>query len=234
MERSSLFVNEGTAYPIPAYPSPSKKEALSGETVYELTKRIFDIVCSAVALVILSPLFLVVGLLIKAEDGGPVIHTRICLGKDSRKYKMYKFRSMKLGADHLEKWFSPEQMEQYKREVKVLNDPRITKCGAVLRKLSIDELPQLVCILKSDMSMVGPRPMTERESEHFGSQKEKILSVKPGLTGYWQVNGRSDCTYESGRRQQLEAYYVAHRSAWMDAKIFLKTFKVVIFGRGAR
>jgi lipopolysaccharide/colanic/teichoic acid biosynthesis glycosyltransferase len=208
-----------------------KARVLSG---YLFVKRLSDIVLALFGLAALSPLLLTVAAWIKLEDGGSVIHTRICLGKNSRSYKMYKFRSMKMDSNNFEKWLTPQQIQQYRNEYKVDHDPRITACGKLIRKLSIDELPQLVSILKGDMSFVGPRPMTEEESKLYGKYLEIILNAKPGLTGYWQVNGRSDCTYESGERQQLELFYAMRRSLKMDALILLKTVGVVLGRKGAR
>ena len=112
------------------------------------------------------------------------------------------------------------------------DDERITKIGKILRKTSLDELPQLINILKGDMSIIGPRPVVERELEKFGELKDEFLSVKPGLTGYWAVNGRSDTNYDE--RVQLEVHYVRNCSLWMDVKVFFKTIKVVLLGKGAK
>jgi lipopolysaccharide/colanic/teichoic acid biosynthesis glycosyltransferase len=202
--------------------------------LFFVVKRIADILISAVSLIVLSPLFLVVSILIKVEDGGSVIHTRYCVGKNEKLYKMYKFRTMHIDADDLEKHLSEEQLEQYKKEIKLYNDPRITKIGAKLRKYSIDELPQLLSVFESSMSIIGPRPMTVEESYHFGSNRNIILDIKPGITGYWQTNGRGRCTYESGKRQELEMYYANHRSFSMDIGILFKTVAVVINGEGAQ
>ncbi len=201
--------------------------------VYLVCKRLFDLIASGLGLLVLSPVLLVIALLIKMEDGGPVLHHRWCVGKNG-KYDMLKFRTMVPDANNFEKYFTPEQMEEYKKNIKLDDDPRITKIGKFLREKSLDELMQLVTILRGDMSIVGPRPMVEAESKHFGDQLSKVLEAKPGLTGYWQVNGRSDCTYESGKRQKLELYYVNHRSLWLDISIFFKTFVVVLNGKGAR
>lgn len=214
-------------------PGASLLERVGKEWAYLSFKRSFDIVGSALAIAVLSPLFLAVAAAIKAEDGGPVIYTRICVGKHGKTYRMYKFRSMKVSADNLEKWLTPEQIEEYRKEIKLKNDPRITKVGSLIRKTSIDELAQLFSILQGSMSFVGPRPLVREELEYFGDDIDAILSVKPGLTGYWQVNGRSDCTYESGERQKMELHYVMHRSLWMDLKILLRTVKTVCCGKGA-
>lgn len=214
-----------TSYPLPSI--------LHKEHIYEALKRIFDIIGAILALTILSPLLAGVALMIKAEDGGPAIFVRMCIGKDGRNYKMYKFRSMSVNADDLERWFTPEQIEEYNREIKLKQDPRITKVGTIIRKFSVDELPQLFCILQGTMSFVGPRPMVQQELSFFQNKIDDMLDVKPGLTGYWQTHGRSDCTYESGKRQELELFYVANRSLWMDFMIMLKTAGVVLSRKGA-
>ena len=125
-------------------------------------------------------------------------------------------------------------MEQYRTEFKIDNDPRITKIGNVLRKLSLDELPQLFNILKGDISIVGPRPIVEKETQIYGKDVEKLLSVKPGLTGYWQAYARNNATYESGERQKMEMYYVDNNSLWLDIKILFKTVISVLKKEGAQ
>lgn len=203
--------------------------------LYLFVKRMFDIVVSLCALILLSPVFLIIAWLIKTKDGGPAIHTRLCKGKDGNTYKMYKFRSMVMDADNLERWLSPEQLKTYLAECKLDNDPRITPVGRFLRKTSLDELPQLVSVLKGDMSLVGPRPVVDVEMKNYSQHELQILlESKPGITGYWQVNGRSDSTYESGKRQEMELYYVAHCSLLFDLKILFKTVLVVLRGKGAK
>lgn len=202
--------------------------------MYKFVKRLSDILLSGIALVCLSPVFLVTAIAIKLEDGGPVIYKRYCVGKGNSTYVMYKFRSMKVNADDLEEMLTSEQLEEYKKECKLVNDPRITKVGKVIRRLSIDELPQLVSILQGNMSLIGPRPIVGLETEYYGNNLDTILNVMPGLTGYWQVNGRSDATYESGRRQELELYYAQNQSVKLDIEIFFKTIVTVLGGRGAR
>lgn len=201
---------------------------------YKMIKRYFDVVLSVTALILLSPLLLVTAAAIKIEDGGPVIHKRFCIGKGNTTYIMYKFRSMKVNADNLEEMLTPEQLKEYKKECKLKDDPRITKVGKVIRRFSIDELPQLITILQGNMSLIGPRPIVELEAGYYGNDLETVLKATPGLTGYWQVNGRSDATYESGRRQELELYYVKNQSAKLDIEIFIKTIIAVLGGRGAR
>lgn len=203
-------------------------------TAYLMVKRAFDVVLSALALVVLSPVFLIVAAAIKLEDGEPVIHVRNCVGQNDTSYKMYKFRTMVVDADNYQRYLSPKQQMQLYQEQKVRDDPRITKVGYFLRKTSLDELPQLFSILKGDMSIVGPRPVIEAECRHYGSNLPVLLSVQPGLTGLWQVSGRSECTYESGERQKLELHYARNASLMMDFEILLKTVKVVLRGIGAR
>ena len=134
----------------------------------------------------------------------------------------------------IEKILTPEQLLQYRTEFKIDNDPRITKVGNFLRKSSLDELPQLINILKGDISIVGPRPIVEREIVIYGKDTAKLLSVQPGLTGYWQAYARNNATYESGERQKMEMYYVEHQSLWLDIKIIFKTFSSVLKGSGAQ
>ena len=148
---------------------------------------------------------------------------------------MYKFRSMVVDADNLKRWLTPQQLQEYITECKLENDPRITQVGRLIRKTSLDELPQLFSVLKGDMSLVGPRPIVSSERQHYkDGGVNLLLSVKPGVTGYWQVNGRSDTTYESGKRQEMELYYAANRSFALDVKILLRTVSVVLKGKGAK
>ena len=141
---------------------------------------------------------------------------------------------MRVDAGDLKKLLTPEQLEQYQREFKIDNDPRITKVGEFIRKTSLDELPQLFNILKGDISIVGPRPIVEEETKIYGKDIVKFLSVVPGLTGYWQAYARNNATYESGERQEMEMYYVDNRSLWLDIKIFFKTFSSVLKKEGAQ
>lgn len=201
--------------------------------LYLFIKRVFDLTCSIIALILLSPVFLVVAILIKREDGGPVIHRRVCVGKNGQ-YNMLKFRTMVTDADNLEKYLTSEQIIEYRKKVKLDDDPRLTRIGKTLRKFSIDELPQLINVLRNDMSIVGPRPVTEDEILFYPPHDlSELLQVKPGITGYWQTSGRSNCTYETGERQKLEMYYVRNRSIWIDLKILFKTVGVVLSRKGA-
>ncbi len=200
--------------------------------VYDFFKRLCDIILSALALIILSPAFLIISIAIKATSEGPVFFGHKRVGRGGKPIKIYKFRSMVTNAEELIKSFTPEQKAEYEKNFKLENDPRITKIGKILRKTSLDELPQLVNILKGDISIVGPRPIMEVETEIFGNYRDMLLSVKPGLTGFWAANGRSDTSYS--RRRAMEIYYIKNRSFWMDIKIIFKTVLSVFKGEGAR
>ena len=202
--------------------------------IYLIIKRMFDIILSVIGLIILSPIFLVVTICIMAEDGGNPFYGHVRIGKNGKKIRIYKFRSMKNIDVDIEKILTPEQLLQYRTEFKIDNDPRITKVGNFLRKSSLDELPQLINILKGDISIVGPRPIVEKEIKIYGKDTAKLLSVQPGLTGYWQAYARNNATYESGERQRMEMYYVEHQSLWLDIKIIFKTFGSVLKGSGAQ
>ena len=199
---------------------------------YDVVKRIIDIVLGTIGMIICLPIFIIIAILIKTDSKGPVFfkHTRV--GKNGKVLKIYKFRTMVQNAEELIKSFTPEQKKEFEENFKLENDPRVTKVGRILRKTSLDELPQIINILKGEMCIIGPRPIIESELEKYGKNKNKFLSVAPGLTGYWEANGRSDVSYEE--RMALELYYVDHRSLWLDLKIFVKTIGSVLTGRGAK
>ncbi len=201
---------------------------------YLFFKRLFDIVLSAMALLFIWPVLLVVGLLVR-RDGGPAIYAQTRVGQDGHLFSVYKFRSMKMGAERLEDFLTPEELAEYKKEYKLHHDPRITKIGNFLRKSSIDELPQLWNILRGDMSLVGPRPLLESElvGNYTAEQRQQLLSVRPGLTGYWQAMSRNESSYRTGERQQQELYYIDRVSLDMDIKILFMTVKRVFSGKGA-
>lgn len=210
-----------------------RKESFYITKIYPIIKRVFDITVSAVAIILLSPVFAVTAIAIAAESPGKIIHKRKCY-RNGKEFVIYKFRSMASDADDLEKHFTPEQLEKYRKEIKLDEDPRVTKVGKFIRKTSIDELPQLFNIIAGTMSLVGPRPIIEEEVEYYGDDQELLFSVTPGLTGYWQVNGRSNSTYESGERQKLELYYAKHRGIMLDLKILFRTVGAVTRCEGAK
>ena len=200
--------------------------------MYRIVKRILSILCSVISIIVLSPLFIIISLAVKISSKGSVffIHERI--GFQGKKFKLIKFRTMVDNAEDMIAAFTPEQKKEWEENFKLKDDPRITKIGKFLRKTSLDELPQLINILKGDMSFVGPRPIVEDELSWYGDNKEKLLSVKPGLTGWWAVNGRSDVPYPE--RCDLELYYVDHFSFGLDLKIIIKTLGAIIKKDGAR
>lgn len=213
-----------------------KKEKTNKKVLYNFTKRIIDIIGSIIGILILIPTTLIIYLARKVlkEDKGPLFYEQLRYGKNGKVFRLYKFRSMCIGADKKLKEYlenNDEAREEFEKTHKLQNDPRITKIGNFLRKSSLDELPQMINILKGDMSFVGPRPVVEKEVEEYGANKDKFLSVRPGLTGYWQVNGRSNTTYEE--RMKMELYYVDNCSLWLDIKIFFKTFITVFKKEGA-
>ena len=212
-------------------PTKSYRKRLERPETYKFVKRFFDIVLASIGMIVLSPIFLIISLAIKLESKGPIFfkHTRI--GKDGKIIKIYKFRSMVNNAEDMIKEFTPEQMKEYRENYKLKNDPRITKVGKFLRKTSLDELPQLINIIKGDLSIIGPRPVVADELKKYGTNTRKFLSVTPGLTGYWAANGRSCTSYE--QRMQMELFYIDNLSLKMDIKVFFKTIEAVIKREGA-
>lgn len=199
--------------------------------VYDFCKRVFDIVMCSFALIVLSPLFLVVAILIKKEDGGNVIYSSTRLTKNGKEFQMYKFRSMRVDADkHLDELM--DQNEMNGPVFKIAKDPRITKIGNFIRKTSIDELPQLINIIKGDMSIIGPRPPLPREVAQYTPYQMHRLDVKTGLACYHEVMGRSDNPdFDEWVEQDLR--YIRERSMLTDIKIIFMTIKVVLTGKGA-
>ena len=193
---------------------------------YKLFKRTIDIVCSLFGLLVLSPVLIIVSILIKLESDGPIIFSQDRIGYKGQKFKMYKFRSMVVNAEELKKKLA-EQNEMSGPMFKMKNDPRVTKVGKFIRKTSIDELPQLINILKGEMSLVGPRPSLPKEVKEFEPWMMERLEVKPGLTCYWQVSGRNDIDFEDWMK--LDIKYVRERSFLLDMKLIFKTF-FVLFG----
>lgn len=199
---------------------------------YSILKRLFDLFFSIFSVCILSPVFLILIIIVKLDDPkGKVFFAHKRVGKNGKEIKIYKFRSMVHNAEELIEKFTDEQKKEYYTYFKLENDPRITKVGKFLRKTSLDELPQLINIIKGDLSIVGPRPVIEKEIELYGDKKDLFLSVQPGLTGYWAVNGRSTTDYNE--RMQLELYYVEHRCISLDLQIIFKTFGAVLKCEGA-
>lgn len=196
---------------------------------YEFIKRIFDVICSAFALVALSPVFLVTAIAVKS-DGGSVFYTQTRVGKDNKHFRLYKFRSMCMNAEELQ-----EELMKYNEMdgpvFKIKDDPRKTKVGNFIRRYSIDELPQLVNILKGDMSIVGPRPPLVNEVAQYNEYQMQRLLVKPGLTCFWQTYGRSDLSFKDW--MDMDMRYIKMRSMKLDITLIIKTMFSVLFKRGA-
>lgn len=209
----------------------SNTHSVKPKPIYDFVKRVFDIVWSLIGLIVLSPVFIILSILVKTTSEGPVFFAHKRVGKGGKTIKIYKFRSMVTNAEELIKQFTPEQKAEYEKNFKLENDPRITKVGNFMRKTSLDELPQLINILKGDISIVGPRPVMDVETKIYGNYRDMLLSVKPGLTGFWAANGRSHTTYT--RRRAMEIYYVKNRSVLLDLKIIFKTFISVFKREGA-
>lgn len=214
----------------------NKANSKARTITYLIIKRIFDVVVGIIGLLFLLPIIVIVKIMfILTGDFHSIFLTQNRIGKNGKEFKFYKFRSMVLHADEilfqlLEE--NEEIREEYQKNKKLVNDPRITKVGKILRKTSLDELPQLLNVIKGDMSLVGNRPYLPREKDDMGEHYQEIIKTKPGITGYWQVNGRSDVSFE--RRLKLESYYSNHCSLDLDIRIFFRTFKVVLFGKNAK
>ncbi|MDP1880377.1 MAG: sugar transferase [Parachlamydiaceae bacterium] len=199
-------------------------------------KRTFDIFFSIFCLIILSPIFLVISILILFTSSGNIIYSHERMGRGGKPFRCYKFRTMYLDADirlaELLK-HDPQLLKEWQQTYKLKKDPRVTAIGNVLRKLSLDELPQFWNVLRGDLSVVGPRPVVKEEFEkYFGTKGYKILSIRPGLTGLWQVSGRSDITCYH-KRIQLDEYYVDNQSLLFDLQLILKTIPVMLGQKGA-
>lgn len=206
----------------------------SGTLGYRFVKRLFDLVFSLMAIVIL---FIPVGLvcdLICLESPGNPFYTQERVGKNGKAIKIYKLRSMVSDAGNVQKYLNSEQLHQWEVERKVDDDPRITKIGQFIRKRSIDEMPQFLNVLNGDLSVIGPRPITRDELEQHFSDEEKaeLLSVQPGITGLWQATDRNEATFESGLRQKIELRYVQNRCFAMDWKCFTGTFGAMFGKKG--
>ncbi|HBV5076689.1 exopolysaccharide biosynthesis polyprenyl glycosylphosphotransferase, partial [Klebsiella pneumoniae] len=196
-------------------------------------KRLFDIVGSLVILSILSPALLYISRKVK-QDGGPAIYGHERIGKGGKSFKCLKFRSMIINSKEvLEELLAKDEdaRREWESTFKLKNDPRITKIGAFLRRTSLDELPQLFNVLKGEMSLVGPRPIITAELVRYNEEVDYYLLSKPGMTGLWQVSGRSDVDYET--RVYLDAWYVKNWSMWNDIAILFKTISVVLRKDGA-
>lgn len=233
----AIDINEDILFDYPTGVDKVEKEIKTNKKVlYKITKRAIDIIGAIIGIILLISTIILVYIARKIlkEDQGPLFYKQLRYGKNGKIFRLYKFRSMCINADKKLKEYldnNEDAKNEFEKTHKLQKDPRITKLGNFLRKTSLDELPQMINILKGEMSFVGPRPVISEEVEEYGVNKDKFLSVTPGLTGYWQVNGRSNTTYEE--RMLMELYYVENCSLWLDTKIFFKTFITVFKKEGA-
>ncbi len=213
----------------PALRAMDKQHGAAAKKLQRMAKQALDFVGATSLLIVLSPLFLLIALCIKLDDGGPVFFRRRVVGQAGG-LDAFKFRTMVVNAAALLE-SNPALQKEYKHNFKLRKDPRVTRVGALLRKYSLDELPQLLNVMRGQMSLVGPRMCTADELRRFGEFGKLVLSVRPGITGYWQVNGRQNVSFE--QHVAMDVYYVENWSLWMDLGILLKTPWKVISGEGA-
>ncbi len=204
--------------------------------LYTTSKRFFEIIFSLFIIIFSFPIFILFAILIKLSSKGPIFYYQTRLGKNKKTFKCIKFRTMSEESDDILKNLllqNEELREEFEKTQKLKNDPRITPFGKFLRKTSLDELPQFLNVLKGEMSIVGPRPIIEDEKVRYGKNLNQVLSIKPGITGLWQVSGRNNLSYE--RRVLLDLIYVNDRNFNMDFNILIRTIGVVLFpfDRGA-
>ena len=222
--------------PTPAFLSTeaARHEYNEEPSLNTMPKLVFDWVCAGVILVALCPVLLMIAACIWARDPGPILFAHRRIGKGGRPFSCLKFRTMVVDAQpilvrHLAE--NPDAAQEWSETQKLRDDPRVTQLGATLRRTSLDELPQLINILKGEMSLVGPRPIVMDEVAHYGTVIRDYISVRPGLTGLWQVSGRSDTGYRD--RVSLDQKYVRQRTFWGDLGILVRTVKVVLRGKGS-
>ena len=200
---------------------------------WAILKSTIDIVGAFSVLVVFSPLFIFIACKIR-KDGGPAFYSHERIGKNGKPFQCIKFRSMIINSQEvLEELLAndEEAKAEWERDFKLRNDPRVTPIGKFIRKTSLDELPQLINVLKGEMSLIGPRPVIEEEKKYYGKHWDEFLSIKPGMTGLWQVSGRNDTTYDE--RVSLDIKYIRNWTLWMDIKIVFKTIGIIFNPKGA-
>jgi lipopolysaccharide/colanic/teichoic acid biosynthesis glycosyltransferase len=208
-------------------PAQAPGRTRGSRTLYRAVKRVFDIAFSGAVLAVgLVPGAILSAFIVRDTHGSP-LYTQERIGLDGKPFRIFKFRTMVSDSDDVEKYLDGEQLRQWTIERKVDDDPRITRLGSVLRRTSLDEIPNFINVFIGQMSTVGPRAITGEELVHYGELRDALLSVKPGVTGWWQVKDRNDATFESGERQRLELYYVENASVGLDAKIICSTLGVM-------
>ena len=203
---------------------------------YNLSKRLFDIFFSISIIIICFPIFFILSILIKLGSRGPIFYSQIRLGKNKKPFKCFKFRTMNEEADDMLKKLlieSEDFRDEFQRTQKLKNDPRITPIGKLLRRTSLDELPQFINVVLGEMSIIGPRPIVEEEQKRYGKNLNEVFSIKPGITGLWQVSGRNNLSYE--RRVILDLMYARNRNFYIDLNILIRTIGVILLplDRGA-
>ncbi len=221
---TSLTVNEFAYVPL-VYVNKVRLTGLDN-----VVKFILDYILATVFLIVLSPILLLIAIWIKASSPGPVLHKRLVMGLNGKQFYAIKFRTMATNGDEILDQH-PKLKEDLARDHKLKNDPRITRVGAFLRKYSLDELPQLINVLKRDMSLVGPRMISPEEVSMYKQFDMNLLTVLPGITGLWQVSGRSDISYDE--RVRLDMYYIRNWSMWLDLQLLFQTIPAVLKSRGA-
>jgi exopolysaccharide production protein ExoY len=226
---ASLIITNGPKSVIDTEPLRAER-VHKPSLLYFLCKRVIDISLSIFGIIVLMPVLLIIALCIKLADGGPVLHFREIIGEKGRCFYALKFRTMIQDAD-LYLAERPELLREFQKNMKLEHDPRVTRIGKFLRKTSLDELPQLFNVVIGQMSFVGPRIIHPSELPRFGQYAQKRLSVKPGITGLWQISGRQHICYDE--RVQLDMRYIDTRSFFADLIILIKTFKVIIDHTGA-
>jgi lipopolysaccharide/colanic/teichoic acid biosynthesis glycosyltransferase len=230
-EATAPLVGTGkdSAAAVAVSPAMEKRYRLGAKRVQRALKDVLDIIGALLGLALLSPVLLLIALCVKLDDGGPVFYRRRVLGRKGE-FGAFKFRTMRPDADAI---LAADQSlrAMFEMDYKLQNDPRITRVGVFLRKYSLDELPQLVNVLMGQMSLVGPRMITAAELQKYGDFRRLMLQVKPGLTGYWQVNGRQRVSYKE--RVKMDVYYLENWSLMLDLEILLKTPAKVVRAEGA-
>ena len=203
---------------------------------YKVLKRCLDLLFSFFLIIFLIPLFLIIGIVIKLNSKGTIIYSQKRIGKENKTFACYKFRTMRPEAKYLLKKIllqNPNFRNEFENKRKITNDPRITNIGKFLRFTSLDELPQIFNVLKGEMSFIGPRPIVKSEIKKYGKNFKKAFSIKPGISGLWQVSGRNKLSYK--KRVELDTFYSENINFLLDIKIFVKTLIVILFpfGKGA-
>ncbi len=221
---------QNAAYIAPA-PDATVSTPKKGGMAYLFIKRAFDICFSVPVCIVLAVPVAVACIAISLDSPGAPIFRQERVGKGGKHIFIYKLRTMVVDAhDHPEKYMASEQLETWKREQKLADDPRVTRVGRFLRRTSLDEVIQFLNVVSGDLAVIGPRPVTLSETYEYGDAREEVLSCKPGITGWWAVTDRNDATWENGERQNRELFYVRHASLALDARVFMRTFKAM--GRG--